>query len=220
MPDTPPPTQQQADEAQQARYAAEVAVLALFVSVGGGGGEGEEEESSLHGFKIAAIVALLSAGIISASFRIPQQESAAENEVIAERVVEDAQNVFQELSGSELTDEQAAVLWATWAYSRTADEIAEAFSGEVAGKTLKKVWISRSDAKVRALHAKLHGRTIPTSEDFWRWPDTGQRLRWPGDLEAPTDATIGCRCVCLLTWADENDVSTTIRKIIAETDPN
>lgn len=230
MPEVPPPTQQQADGAQQARYAAEVAILALFQSAGVGGGDGKGEESSLHSVKIAAIIALLSAAIVRASFSDPrdrdknQLEASPDNEKIAERVLEEAQDVFQRLLGSELDNEQRAVLWATWTHSRTAGAIAVAVTGnsegKFVGKTLRKVWISRSDGRVRALHAKLHGKTIPASDDFWRWPSTGERLRWPGDPDAPADATIGCRCVSLLTWANPDDVSTTIRKIVVSTDPS
>lgn len=234
MQNPPPPSQKQAAEAQQARYAAEKAILALFtaVEIGGGGGDGDDELSVLHEIKIAAILAALSVAIIFTSFRHPRDRAKSllsekpDHEKISQQVLSDAQRVFKDLAGSELTDEQKAVLWATWAYSKTADEIAEAVnSGEIShrftdqGKKLKKVWISRSDGRVRPLHAKLHGKTIPTPDDFWRWPHTGEKLRWPGDRDAPLDATIGCRCVCLLSWANQDDVSTTIRKITEYTKP-
>ncbi len=226
----PPPTQQQAEEAQQARHAAELAILALFVSAESGGGEGEDESSMLRTMKITSILAALSAAIIFTSFRNPRDRAKSllsetpDHEHISERVLEDAQKAFNELTRSELSDEQRSILWATWAYSRVADEIANAVnSGRLPhqfanqGFKLKKVWISRSDGRVRPLHAKLHGKTVPTSDDFWRWPHTGGRLRWPGDREAPANATIGCRCVVLLTWATQDRVSDTIKKIVDRT---
>lgn len=223
----PPPSLQQASEAQQARHAAEQAILGLFKSVEAGEGGGEDDESTLHSLRIAAILALLSTAIVFTSFRHPKNRRRSlllnepAHEEIAERVLGDAQSVFNGLAASELTDAQKAVVWATWAYSRTAEEIADAvdsgkipheFSGQ--GLGVKKVWISRSDGKVRPLHAKLHGKTISSTSDFWRWPHTGQRLRWPGDREAPPEATIGCRCVCLLSWASQESVSDHIKKIV------
>lgn len=233
MPSPQPPTQQQASEAQQARYAAEVAILALLTSVesGGGEGDGEDDVSALHGVKIAAILTALSTAIVFSSFRHPHDRSRSmlsgkpDHEEIGGRVLPEARRVFKDLTQSELTDEQCAVLWATWAYSEVAGGIADAVnSGEIPhqfaeqGLVLRKIWVSRSDGRVRPLHAKLHGMTIPSSDDFWRWPHSGERLRWPGDQEAPADATIGCRCVVLLTWANQDGVSSTIRKIIEYTE--
>lgn len=231
MPSPPPPTQQQADQAQRARFAAELAILALFRSSDEGGGDGESEFSMLHTVAVAAIITALAVAIISSSFGDPRdrneslpQEGQSQKQ-IGDDLVPELQRVFQKLMDSELSDEQRAVLWATWAYSRTADHIAELVNtsgapAEFAGKKLKKVWISRADNRVRPLHLRLHGKTVTSSEDFWRWPDTGQRLRWPGDPDAPLDATIGCRCVCVLTWASQDAVSETIRKIVEQTTPD
>lgn len=228
----PPPSQQQANEAQQARYAAEVAILSLFQSAEKGAGSGENETSLLRTLRFAAILAVLSSAIVYASFRHPSDRSkslllgALDHDKISDSVLPDAQSHFNSLLSSDLSDEQKAVLWATWAYSRTADEIASALnSGEIlhefsdTNRRLKKVWISRLDARVRPLHVKLHGKTVGIDSDFMRWPLTGQRLRWPGDREAPPEATIGCRCVCLLSWAKQEDVSDTIRRIVDHTDP-
>lgn len=231
MQNPPPPSQQQAADAQQARYAAETAILELFQATETSG-EGSEEgdDSSLHAVRIAIILAVLSAAITYSSFRHPDDRTKSllldkvDHDGVAEGALFAAQSAFNALLGSELTDEQRAVLWATWAYSETAQRIAEAvdsglISHEFAdrGLGLKKVWISRSDGRVRPLHAKLHGKTVSTSKDFWRWPLTGQRLRWPGDRDAPADAVIGCRCVCLLSWAKQGEVSETIRKIVDRT---
>jgi hypothetical protein len=209
-----------------------MAILPLFKAVEVGSGSGEDDHSVMHAITIATILTGLSAAIVFASFRSPRDKAKSllaekpDHEMISEQVAPEAERVFAKLSTSELADEQKAVLWATWAYSKTADEIAKAVnSGKIPnqyaedGKTLKKVWISRSDKRVRSLHAKLHGKTVPTDDDFWRWPATGQHLRWPGDPNAPLDAVIGCRCVCLLSWASQNAVSETIKKIVNYTAP-
>lgn len=214
----PPPSQQQADEAQRARHAAEMVILSLFRSVETGGGGGEEDTSVLQGLKITAILATLSSAIVAASFR-GALVSKPDNDEVASVLLDDAQRAFDELMGSDLSDEQRAVLWATWAYSRVAETIAAAVDEDYlappdilqSGAKLKKVWISRSDVRVRPLHARLHGKTVPVEADFWRWPVTGHRLRWPGDRDAPPEATIGCRCVCLLSWASQSDTSESIQ---------
>ena len=57
-----------------------------------------------------------------------------------------------------------------------------------------KIWISRSDKKVRLLHRKLHSKAVELDNPFHTWP-TGQELGFPGDPRAPLDAIINCRCV-------------------------
>lgn len=68
-----------------------------------------------------------------------------------------------------------------------------------------KVWISRGDAKVRDLHRRLHGRPVQVGRAFRQWPD-GQELRFPGDPEAPLDATMNCRCIMFLAPSRANVV--------------
>lgn len=224
----PPPSQQQADAAQRARRAAEDAIFDLFSSIGQGQGSERNEPSVLQAVKIAAILSTLSAAIVVASFGNPSGRSESlltdqpDHERIGDAILPNAQIAFARLYDSDLDDRQRSILWATWAYSKTADKIATSIdSGEVphefSGKSLNKVWISRSDAKVRPMHVKLHGKTVRIETDFWRWPDTGQRLRWPGDEEAPPEAVIGCRCVCLLSWSSQDEVSETIRSIVEHT---
>jgi hypothetical protein len=199
----------------------------MFVASEEGGGSGENESSILRAIEIAIILKALSSAISGSSFRSRNRDSGSllmskpDHEKISDSMLSEAQREFNELLDSDLTDKQKAVLWATWAYSRVADEIATAINrGEIPnefteqGLVLKKIWISRSDGRVRPLHAKLHGKVVPVDSDFWRWPHTNQRLRWPGDRDAPSDAVIGCRCVCLLSWAGQSAVSETIRKIV------
>lgn len=231
--ETPPaPTQQQADEAQQARFQAENAILALFNASAIGGGSSENDVSILKSLKIAVILTALVGAVVAVSFRHPRDRSKSlllvkpDSEQISDRMLSEAQSVFNKLAVSDLSNAQRAVLWATWAHSRASDEVAEAinsgdipheFSDGAMGRKLKKIWISRSDGRVRPLHVKLHGQAISVENDFWRWPATGQRLRWPGDREAPAEATIGCRCVCLLSWATQEEVSESIRRIVEHT---
>lgn len=223
----PPPTQQQAIDAQQARHAAETSILSLFQSVNNGEGGSEDDSSALHTIAMLVVLTSLAEAIFRTSFRshgVDMLRGNPDANEISQHLVNQAEQVFKSLEASELTDEQKAVLWSTWAYSAVADDIAEAVdSGAIDSLfgghnlELKKVWISRSDAKVRKLHADLHGKAVPTSGDFWRWPLTGQRLRWPGDREAPPDATIGCRCVALLSWASQDAISETIHRITEHT---
>lgn len=224
----PPPTQQQAEKAQQARHTAELAVAGMFVSSDSGGGGGSNESSSLQMVKILGILSVLAARAISNSFESRGRDKSLldvrpDAEAVAEAVLRDAHANFMSLKHSDLPEEQKATLWATWAHSEVSNAIAEAVDDnflarpEYQNKSLRKVWISRSDARVRPLHARLHGKVVATSDDFWRWPETGQRLRWPGDKSAPLEAVIGCRCIALLTWADQESVSRTIRKIVEHT---
>lgn len=222
----PPPSQRQADEAQQARYAAEAAVLPVFESTGAGGGESDNDLSVLHSVKLSAILTALTLAVVFVSFRNPRDRAKIlldENpdyEKINKKILPKATDAFYRLVDSDMTNEQRAILWATWLHSNVSNEVAKAvnsgrikhpFDGE--NVTLRKIWISRSDRRVRPLHAQLHGKTIPADGDFWRWPQTGHRLRWPGDRDAPPEAVIGCRCVCPLSWANQTAVSKTIKKL-------
>ena len=73
--------------------------------------------------------------------------------------------------------------------------------GTEVDSTLRKVWISRGDSKVRPLHRKLHGQHAELNGDFWRWPASGRSLGFPGDPRAPLDQVINCRCILILVPA-------------------
>lgn len=64
------------------------------------------------------------------------------------------------------------------------------------GVKIYKRWVSRHDDRVRPLHRQIDGESIEvgSGKDFWRWPETGQRLGFPGDPRAPLDTIINCRC--------------------------
>ena len=63
-------------------------------------------------------------------------------------------------------------------------------SGKSAGG-LTKTWLTRKDAKVRAAHAFLEGKTVDFGEGF---AVSGSMLRFPGDPLAPPSLTYNCRC--------------------------
>ena len=114
---------------------------------------------------------------------------------------------------------QGARNFATQAYAFAVEHVGKHLpTFEGTGLTLKKTWVSQGDSRVRALHRRLHGRTTPIEGDFWRWPGTGQRLRFPGDPLAPPDATIGCRCLCWLSWSKPGELSKAVRTLPAMED--
>jgi len=97
--------------------------------------------------------------------------------------------------------EQAARSLATHAASVAAEDAASIVApalarvAELEGTPeFRKVWITRGDKRVRPLHRRLHGLPAKMDESFWRWPVTGQQLRFPGDPAAPLGETVNCRC--------------------------
>lgn len=59
------------------------------------------------------------------------------------------------------------------------------------GRPVRKVWLSRRDAKVRTAHRTLHGKSVPLADEF---RVQGSALRFPGDPLAPPSLTMNCRC--------------------------
>jgi len=105
-----------------------------------------------------------------------------------------------EALGPHLTPEVAANAAANEAHGLLSMDMAEALGDDaMPGLKIMKTWTSRQDNRVRPLHVRLHGRTKPLGSDFWRWPQTGQVLAFPGDARAPLDAIAGCRCFLLLS---------------------
>lgn len=102
--------------------------------------------------------------------------------------------------GHHLTPEAAARGVSNQATGLISMDVAEELgSNAIPGITIQKTWITRQDDRVRELHEKLNGRTKKLGSDFWRWPQTGQVLAFPGDSRAPLDATANCRCFLLLS---------------------
>lgn len=66
--------------------------------------------------------------------------------------------------------------------------------------TVYKVWLTRSDTKVRSSHRDLHGQIKELDEPFKTWPLTHKMLMFPGDPSAPLREFIGCRCFLWFIW--------------------
>jgi hypothetical protein len=61
----------------------------------------------------------------------------------------------------------------------------------VTGRLLRKKWVSRSDAKVRAAHAEANGQIRALGEPF----QVGAvPMQYPGDASAPAGEVVDCRC--------------------------
>jgi hypothetical protein len=65
-------------------------------------------------------------------------------------------------------------------------------SGKVAVQSVRKVWNSAQDNRVRHTHRELNGESVGLKESFVSV--SGARLRYPLDPLAPLDETINCRC--------------------------
>lgn len=119
-----------------------------------------------------------------------------------------ARDVVKE-KGEPEADDRAAELRARTIATRVAAERALAAQDALVkelglGKgALRSAWVSHGDTRVRALHRTLHGKVRRPGEPFYTWTATGQKLRYPGDPEAPLDATMGCRCSLWFAWGAE-----------------
>lgn len=175
----------------------------------GGGGITDMDIARLH--RIVLLLIRMTGSQLAVEF------TAVEIQSMADKIVPDlsaftveirqAQSKQPKRDPGELTlQREAARALAARAYAMTLSEILGLVAETAFGTTLKKVWITRGDHRVRPLHRKLHGRVKRWDEDFWRWPATGQALRWPGDPFAPLDATINCRCFCFLSWASTPNI--------------
>jgi len=67
--------------------------------------------------------------------------------------------------------------------------------GQVDLATVKKVWHSAGDGRVRDTHAALNGKSVSFNSSFVS--PSGARLKFPGDPSAPAAEIINCRC-----WSD------------------
>ena len=116
------------------------------------------------------------------------------------REIEGMRGRGEQVPGGILTPENAGLILANEAVGELTEQIALDLQEVVPeGKLVFKTWITRQDNRVRPLHAMLNFRTVQMGSDFWRWPLTGERLAYPGDIRAPIDATANCRCFMVLT---------------------
>lgn len=63
---------------------------------------------------------------------------------------------------------------------------------------LVKVWISMEDDRVRATHRDAHGQRVPLDQPF---NVGGTRMDRPGDVGAPIEEVINCRCILAIDRA-------------------
>jgi Phage Mu protein F like protein len=57
---------------------------------------------------------------------------------------------------------------------------------------VERIWNSTADARVRDAHRSMNGDRVGLDDLFT--DGDGNRLRWPGDPNAPAQTTINCRC--------------------------
>ena len=65
-------------------------------------------------------------------------------------------------------------------------------SGKVAAQSVRKVWNSAHDNRVRHTHRELDGESVGLNELFVS--PSGASLRYPLDPNAPLEETVNCRC--------------------------
>lgn len=70
--------------------------------------------------------------------------------------------------------------------------------GVEADEPMVKTWVTMQDANVRASHRAAHGQTVPVGQSF---EVGGTTMVRPGDLSAPVDEWINCRCVLAIAPA-------------------
>ena len=80
-------------------------------------------------------------------------------------------------------------------------------SGALDPGELVRIWNTAKDERVRSSHAFMHGQIKNPGEPFLS--GNGNRLRFPGDTNAPASETVQCRCV----------VSTRLAPMRLETSP-
>ena len=70
--------------------------------------------------------------------------------------------------------------------------------GVLRADDLGRKWHSASDARTRGHHASMHGQVRGTQEPFTS--GLGNSLMYPGDIDAPAEDVIQCRCVVTTTF--------------------
>lgn len=126
--------------------------------------------------------------LIMAAFEAGQDETA----VIRAGLLAKKYSVFRADTIARTETHNAA----TFAAESTARDI-----GSEVGVQLVKVWQPVVDERTRMDHAAMGGKpAIPMDEMF---VVGGVRMSRPGDLNAPPEQVINCRCVCLYDTVEE-----------------
>lgn len=86
-------------------------------------------------------------------------------------------------------EERIAVTEAGRAWN--AATLAAARAASTPDRPLVKTWESRSDGQTRPAHRRADGQTRPLDEPF---TVGGEQMQAPGDPDAPSRLTVGCRC--------------------------
>lgn len=87
-------------------------------------------------------------------------------------------------------------LLSAFAWAHSGQQKGETDSGTETTKALPldlyKVWITRQDEKVRDTHVPMHKVKVPSDQPFMV---NGYPMMYPGDMSAPVELWISCRCV-------------------------
>lgn len=100
-----------------------------------------------------------------------------------------AKNLLERLGGG-FGSRRAMVIARTEVHG--AAQAASQHTAELLGITLKKVWVSAEDERVRADHREANGQIQDLDETF---NVGGESLRFPGDPNGSPSNVINCRCV-------------------------
>ncbi len=236
----PPPPEDLQEQSEAVRHAAELAALALFVNAVMNSDEPTGADvhlvRSIFGNLVKGIAtsAISSAGqspgrrrgeLLSLSTIVdslvtrlsaPNSPDVSELLNLVRRIRQSNRKAPARDPGELSLARESARNFATWAYGRAIEAVAPAIQHpEWLSQSfgLKKIWITQGDSRVRPLHRRLHGKVVRWDKDFWRWPQSGHSLRFPGDPHAPLDAVIGCRCLCFLSFAKAEQLAPMVRPL-------
>lgn len=71
--------------------------------------------------------------------------------------------------------------------------------GAISRESLRRVWITMEDDRVRPSHEAMHGQARRLGEPFES--GAGNELAYPGDPDAPLSETANCRCILATEFA-------------------
>src|SRR6266568_5048249 len=112
--------------------------------------------------------------------------------VQADETLDQVAQRVDDLYTESIIPERSQTISATEVHS--ANEYGSSQAAQMSGLTLKKVWLSTFDSKVRADHADAHGQEVGTDEPFIVG---GEQLMYPGDPAGSPGNIIGCRCTVI-----------------------